>query len=110
MQEEERRKALLSVQRFENRILYLPVNEIEIQWVATANRLDECIEEVMSNRLDECPWSPLRIVSLDERNLDSRDGRHLARRVAEHPGECRVVSLHATNSSWLNSGSGLRYR
>src|SRR4051794_5975717 len=83
MQKEQRREALLPIQGAERSVLHVAVDEVETHALASGDGAMQDFEEVRSDALDDTAFAPLRVVSLDERDLDALNGRRVRRAARE---------------------------
>jgi len=75
VQEKQRCKPLLPIQGPERSVLNVSINEIETHVPAPGDGAVQDVEEARSDTLHYVAFAPLRVVSLDERDLDTLDGR-----------------------------------
>ncbi|WP_197017301.1 hypothetical protein [Microbacterium sp. MRS-1] len=85
--EEQGCEALLSVEGSQRSVANLPVHEVEIDSLVAYERLNEDAEEVCADAVDTAFVSALRVVALDERDLDTLDGVRAGLTGLEHAGE-----------------------
>ena len=85
--EEQGCEALLSVEGSQSPVANLPIHKIEVNSLVAYERFDEDAEEVCADGVDIAFVSALRVVPLDERDLDTLDGVRAGLTRLEHAGE-----------------------
>ena len=85
--EEQGSEALLSVEGSQSPVANLPIHKIEVDSLVSYERFDEDAEEVCADSVDIAFVSALRVVPLDERDLDTLDAVRAGLTRLEHAGE-----------------------
>jgi hypothetical protein len=99
VEQEQRGQALLAVQGMQGRAVDLSVHEVEPEGLAAGDGVQQCLEEDRADLLDGGTGTPLRVVALDEWDLDPVDAWGTGRARLEEPGVRRQVALHVAASS-----------
>src|SRR5690606_23621097 len=95
VQQEQRCEALLTIKRPQRSILDIAIDDVEAHRLAKVDCAPENLEKALANLPSRSAFASLRIITLDQRNLDVRDRRRSARPLGEQAVVRRNETPHA---------------